>query len=111
LNLKPDNDMPIPLGEDPAGAAPNSTGAEVSFDAVEASHLLDLFLEGQYDQGRMERFFAAHSDLRAEVFKRANSVVFYRSQPTTELHHAILRVGIFELYGIIFKALAKHQRD
>lgn len=56
-------------------------------------------------------FFAAHSNLEAEVFKRSNSVVFYRSQPTTEIHNAILRLGIYELYDIIFKALAKHRRE
>lgn len=108
--MKPDNDLPIPIGEDPAGDTPNSTNSEVSFDVVEASHLLDQFREGQYDQRRMEKFLAAHLNLQAEVFKRSNSVVFCRSQPTTELHHAILRVGIYELYDIIFKGMAKHRR-
>lgn len=102
--------MPIPAGREPAGETPKLTDAKVFFDVVEASHLLDQFREGQYDQKRMEKFLAAHLNLQAEVFKRSNSVVFCRSQPATELHHAILRVGLYELYDIIFKGMAKHRR-
>lgn len=83
----------------------------VLFDVVEASQLLDQLREGQYDLRRIEVFFAAHLDLRAEVFKRSNSVVFYRSQATKDIPNAILRLGIYELYDIIFKALAKHRRE
>jgi len=80
-------------------------------DVAEASHLLDLFTSGQHDTPRIVAFLTVHPALAAEALKRANSAMHYRSQPTTEVRPAVLRLGGFELYDIIFKALAKHQRE
>jgi HD-like signal output (HDOD) protein len=109
--LNPDNTAQTPIRADLAREATLSKGAKGLFDIVEASHLLDQLREGQYDLRRIGLFFAAHPSLQAEVIKRSNSVVFYRSQATTDIPNAILRLGIYELYDIISKALAKHRRE
>lgn len=99
----------IPESKDVVRVVP--AGNEERLDAGEAGLLLDLFRSGQQDLLRAVAFFAAHPTLEAEVLKRSNSVFHSRGERTAELESAILRLGHFELYDIVFKALARHRNQ
>ena len=101
---------PKPAEREGQTVALNKAGDALSFNAKDASQLLDEFRAGQYDLGRIIEFFVAHPALEAQVVKRANSVIFHRSSRTTTLRDAVLRLGLFELYDIVFNELSKYQR-
>jgi hypothetical protein len=112
---RPDNKSRPATGADvkPAkrAAAPEKVPADSKqLFGAEASKLLDMFRSGHHDVVQIADFFAKYPALGTEAIKRSNSAVFHRSVRTTDIENAILRLGDFELYDIVFNALAKHQR-